>query len=95
MPRSGIRAFMDLAWAAKDVIHLEVGEPNFPTPPHIVAAAARLLRDRIRSGEYKPGDELPPSNGLARDHGMIAHVARLRRSPRHAAPREGTVVIDE
>ena len=39
MPRSGIRAFMDLAWAAGDVIRLEVGEPNFPTPPHIVEAA--------------------------------------------------------
>lgn len=35
---------MDLAWAAKDVIHLEVGEPNFPTPPHIVEAAARAAR---------------------------------------------------
>jgi aspartate aminotransferase len=45
MPRSGIRAFMDLAWAAGDVIHLEVGEPNFPTPPHIVEAAARAARD--------------------------------------------------
>jgi aspartate aminotransferase len=45
MPRSGIRAFMDLAWAAGDVIHLEVGEPNFPTPSHIVEAAARAARD--------------------------------------------------
>ena len=44
MARSGIRAFMDLAWAAGDVIHLEVGEPNFPTPPHIVEAAARAAR---------------------------------------------------
>ncbi len=44
MPRSGIRAFMDLAWAAGDVIHLEVGEPNFPTPPHIVEAADRAAR---------------------------------------------------
>jgi aspartate aminotransferase len=44
MPRSGIRTFMDLAWAAGDVIHLEVGEPNFPTPPHIVQAADRAAR---------------------------------------------------
>jgi aspartate aminotransferase len=44
MPRSGIRTFMDLAWAAGDVIHLEVGEPNFPTPPHIVEAADRAAR---------------------------------------------------
>jgi aspartate aminotransferase len=44
MPRSGIRTFMDLAWAAGDVIHLEVGEPNFPTPPHIVEAANQAAR---------------------------------------------------
>ena len=36
---------------------------------------ARLLRDQIRSGEYKPGDELPPSNGLARDHGISRRTA--------------------
>jgi aspartate/methionine/tyrosine aminotransferase len=44
MPRSGIRAFMDRAWAAGEVIHLEVGEPNFPTPRHIVRAADRAAR---------------------------------------------------
>lgn len=36
---------------------------------------ARLLRDQIRSGEYKPGDELPPSNSLARDHGISRRTA--------------------
>lgn len=39
MPRSGIREIMDSAWGQTDVIHLEVGQPNFPTPPHIIAAA--------------------------------------------------------
>lgn len=39
MPRSGIREIMDAAWARPDLIRLEVGEPDFPTPPHIVAAA--------------------------------------------------------
>jgi aspartate/methionine/tyrosine aminotransferase len=32
---------MDLAGQIPDCIHLEVGEPGFPTPPHIVEAAAR------------------------------------------------------
>ena len=32
MPRSGIREIMDLAWELGDVVHLEVGEPNFDTP---------------------------------------------------------------
>lgn len=35
---------------------------------------ARLLRDQIRSGGYKPGDELP-SNDLARDHGISRRTA--------------------
>lgn len=29
----------------RDVVHLEVGEPDFPTPPHIVEAGVRALRD--------------------------------------------------
>jgi aspartate aminotransferase len=45
MPRSGIREVMDLARGRADVLHLEVGEPDFPTPAHIVEAAARGLRD--------------------------------------------------
>jgi aspartate/methionine/tyrosine aminotransferase len=39
MPRSGIREIMDAAWGRPDVIRLEAGEPNFPTPAHIVEAA--------------------------------------------------------
>jgi len=39
MARSGIREIMDAAWGRADVIHLEVGQPDFPTPPHIVEAA--------------------------------------------------------
>ena len=38
MPRSGIREVMDAAWGRPGVIHLEVGEPDFPTPPHVVEA---------------------------------------------------------
>ena len=29
----------------RTVIHLEVGEPDFPTPMHIVEAGVRALRD--------------------------------------------------
>jgi aspartate aminotransferase len=39
MPRSGIREIMDAALGRADVIRLEVGEPDFPTPAHIVEAA--------------------------------------------------------
>jgi aspartate aminotransferase/aminotransferase len=38
--RSGIRDLMDLARSMSgEIIHLEVGEPNFTTPPHIIEAA--------------------------------------------------------
>jgi aspartate aminotransferase len=41
MPRSGIRAIMDMAWRLPGpVIGLHVGEPSFTTPPHVLEAAA-------------------------------------------------------
>jgi aspartate/methionine/tyrosine aminotransferase len=43
MPRSGIREIMDLARQMPDIVHLEVGEPGFPTPSHIVQAAERAM----------------------------------------------------
>ena len=61
---------MDLAWAAKDVIHLEVGEPNFPTPPHIVAAAARAAS----SGQTK----YVANAGVAQLRQAIAGKLRIR-----------------
>jgi aspartate aminotransferase len=57
MPRSGIREIMDLAWATPDCIHLEVGEPSFATPPHIVDAAARAAQDGWT--KYVPNAGLP------------------------------------
>ena len=45
IPRSGIREVMDLAWAAEktgEVIHLEVGQPDFDTPAHIIEATCRF-----------------------------------------------------
>jgi len=40
MRRSGIREIMDLAWSTPGTLHLEVGEPNFDTPLHVIRAAA-------------------------------------------------------
>jgi len=39
IPRSGIREIMDAAWQTEGAIALGAGQPDFPTPPHIVAAA--------------------------------------------------------
>ncbi|MGZ8707204.1 MAG: aminotransferase class I/II-fold pyridoxal phosphate-dependent enzyme, partial [Gaiellaceae bacterium] len=45
MRRSGIREMMDLADVAHDVLHLEIGEPDFPTPPHVIRAAAQAMQN--------------------------------------------------
>ena len=45
MPASGIRTITNLALALPDAIRLEIGEPNFATPPHIVEAAHRAAQD--------------------------------------------------
>lgn len=57
MTRSGIREIMDLAAGREDVLHLEVGEPDFPTPQHIVDAAVEALRAGFT--KYTPNKGLP------------------------------------
>jgi aspartate aminotransferase len=44
LPRSGIRAIMELAMERGDTLNLSFGEPDFDTPPHIVEAAAAAAR---------------------------------------------------
>lgn len=65
-----------------DVIHLEFGEPDLPTPAHIVEAGLRSLRDE-RQG-YGPG------NGIASLRAAIA--ARVARVDRFAAGPDQVVV---
>src|SRR2546430_6655234 len=33
--------------AGHEVVHLEIGEPDMPTPPHVVEAGVRALRDGL------------------------------------------------
>lgn len=47
----------ELEARGKEIIHLEIGEPDFPTPTHIVDAAARALRDGWT--HYGPPSGLP------------------------------------
>ena len=57
--------------AGRHVIHLEIGEPDFPTPRHIVDAGARALDE----GWTKYG----PTGGLPELREAIArYVARTR-----------------
>lgn len=57
LPRSGIRELMGLALQIKDAIHLEIGEPHFPTPPSIL----EKLADFYWKGEIK----YTPTAGIA------------------------------
>ena len=58
----------------RDVVHMEIGEPDFPTPPHILAAGQRALAD----GYTKYG----PTQGDPELRQVIAeHVAATRGIP--------------
>ena len=52
-----LRLARQLEVEGRDVIHMEIGEPDFPTPPTIVAAGIKHLQ----SGEvkYTPAAGLP------------------------------------
>lgn len=59
------------------VLHLERGEPDFDTPPHIVEALARAARDGFthypdQRGEITLREAL--AQKLARENGLTAHV---------------------
>ena len=45
VPRSGIREIFDLARGVPNLIHLELGEPDFPIPGHVTEAAIQALKD--------------------------------------------------
>lgn len=77
MPRSGIRAVLDLAVRYPDAIHLEIGQPNFSTPEHIIASA--LLAAQQGFTKYTPNAGL-----LSLREAIAAKVRRENGFP--AAP---------
>lgn len=58
----------------REIIHLEIGEPDFPTPAHIVEAAVASLR--AGDTHYTPSPGLPELRAA-----IAAHIARTRRLP--------------
>jgi len=46
-----------LAATGRDIINLGIGQPDFPTPPHIVDAAVRAMRDGQHG--YTPSNGIP------------------------------------
>jgi len=73
VPPSGIRALANAAWAHPDAVHLEFGEPDWPTPPAIVDAAYRAAR--AGHTRYAPSAGIPALREavcakLVRDNGL-------------------------
>src|SRR5947209_10998554 len=54
---------------ARSVVHLEIGEPDFATPPHIVAATEAAIEDGYT--HYTPAGGIPEVR-----EGIAAHYAR-------------------
>jgi aspartate/methionine/tyrosine aminotransferase len=49
----------------RNIVHLEIGEPDFPTPPNIVEAAEKALRDGYT--HYTPAGGLMPARQAVAD----------------------------
>src|SRR6185312_12218829 len=71
-----------LVYGRDDILHLEFGEPDFPTPAHISAAAVSSITDE-RQG-YGPG------NGMSE---LRAAVAERVQRVNGFAPTAGQVVM--
>src|SRR6478672_12383517 len=68
----------------RQIIHLEIGEPDFPTAPHVVEAAARALRDGHTHYCQSPG--LPElreacAEHLSRHRGLAIDPVRVLVAP--------------
>ena len=66
MPRSAIREIMALAAGRDGVIHLEIGEPDFSTPDHIVDGALAAARNGFT--KYTPNPGFPALRAQIADH---------------------------
>ena len=81
IPHSGIREIVDAAVEMPGAIRLEVGQPNFAAPEHIVEAAIRALdqgwtaytqTQGLRSLRELIADKLARVNGFEADPDLIA-----------------------
>jgi aspartate aminotransferase len=70
LPRSGVREAMELAARTEGAVRLDVGDPDFDTPAHIVEAAARAAAEGFT--------HYGPSAGLPSLRALIAEKVALR-----------------
>jgi len=77
LPPSGIQKFLDIINAMPDVLSLGVGEPDFPTPAHIIEAAWQALR--AGNTRYSPNAGLQELRELLSEH--LARLYGVRYDP--------------
>ena len=70
--------------AGRDIIHLQIGEPDFDTPAHVVEAAAKALRDGHT--HYCPAPGIPvlreaAAAYLSRSRGLVVDPANVLVAP--------------
>src|SRR4249919_128563 len=63
--------------AGRKIIHLEIGEPDFPTAPHIVEAAVEALR--AGATHYVPAPGIPPLRQAVAE--FLERNGRMRVTP--------------
>jgi aspartate/methionine/tyrosine aminotransferase len=63
----------------RSVVHLEIGEPDFPTPPHIVEAAKQALDEGWT--HYGPTQGLPELRSVIAQH--VSQTRRIDVGPEH------------
>jgi len=56
----------ELEAQGKDIIHLEIGEPDFTTPPNIIEAAIQALREG--QTHYSPAAGIPALRAAIAEH---------------------------
>jgi aspartate aminotransferase len=73
----------------RDIIHLEIGEPDFDTPPHIVEAAIQALRDGHT--HYTPATGMPQLRKSIAEH--ISRSRGVEASPEQVVVTPGAKPI--
>src|SRR6516164_2194004 len=69
----------------RSVIHLEIGEPDFPTPSHIIEAAKQALDDGWT--HYGPTQGLPELREAIADY--VSRTRRIRTDARNVCVTPG------
>lgn len=96
MSRIGVESAFDVLVRAKaleakgkSVIHLEIGEPDFPTPPHIVEAGKRALDEGWT--HYGPTQGLPDLREAIAEE--ISRTRGITAGPQHVCITPGAKPI--